>query len=194
MNRRHLPLAAAAVAALGLAAAGCTAAPEQPNGSNTVTTSEAPLNGGNPTPDTVTDYPPEPSYVELALGETYTYDDGVSVTISQYGTGTSTDLPGVEEAIPLGTLYPVIEYTVTNGSSEPITPNPFGLAATFGETGEPASTVYDDQSTGGIANTTMILPGATATNRIGLYAPETGPYTIQYAPTYDHSPIFYTRR
>lgn len=114
-----------------------------------------------------------------AYGDTYTYTDGLAITVSkvgkytpsQYAAGTH---PG-DEAV-------VLTVKVTNGEKKPFDTSLVGVNVKAGADGAAAEQIFDDTS--GIGFSGTIVPGATATARFGFDIPKgaAGKLDIEVAP------------
>lgn len=102
-----------------------------------------------------------------AYGDTYTYTDGLAITVShvakytpsQYAAGTH---PG-DEAV-------VLTVKITNGTKKPFDTTLVGVNVKAGADGAATEKIYDDTS--GIGFSGTIVPGSTATARFGFDIPK----------------------
>lgn len=91
----------------------------------------------------------------LAFGETYTYPDGVAVTVAE----PEPFVPSERARVDGPAEYLAITFTIDNGSEDPLDPMPYPTVSSAGRDGV---TVVDPNRTERTP-ATIILPGAAAT-------------------------------
>ena len=138
-------------------------APEQPGGVKSPASS-AKKKSTAPKPSA------SPSSLTKRFGSTFTWDDGVAVTV---GKGTPfTSGPYAAPASTKGLLFTV---TVTNGSKEPVNPMLINLQATSGQ--QQAEAIFDSEQ-GIDLPTADVLPGRSTTYKAAFSNPS-APFTMQ---------------
>jgi len=192
MNRRCYALfGAAAVLAAGLSVSGCSQgfAPEDGGSSPAVSSTLPP-----PTPDdVVTDYPPSPSDsapAVMMLGETYTYPDGLQLTVEQLPDGVIPESYGFVSP-EVGTPYPVFRYTITNGGTVPFDPALASQTINYGPTGTAPGQLY------GVGEGLQywqgaVLPGQSQSLEVAYDMPVGQDVTITFTPSFEHMPAIFT--
>lgn len=146
-----------AVASSGKKSGTSSAAPPATQ-AGTTTTAKAP---GKPAAST------KKKPATAAYGDTYTYTDGLAITVShvakytpsQYAAGTH---PG-DEAV-------VLTVKITNGTKKPFDTALVGVNVKAGADGAATENIYDDTSGTGFSGT--IVPGSTATAKFGYDIPK----------------------
>jgi len=124
----------------------------------------------------------------LAFGETFAWDDGVSMTVSEPEPFTPSDLAmGADQAVNLA-----FTLTITNDSSENVQPVVFSRLAS-GDTD--ATRIFDVGAEGGqvgIPPTTAILPGESITWREAWSVADPDSLTMQTAPSFQYEDAIFT--
>lgn len=140
---------------------------------------------------------PSPSKKTGALiakfGETFTYDDKLSVTIKHVGTTTAGPYAAPEAA--RGQEVQIFEITLTNGSEDTYEPAGFYETVVYGKAGTKAENVFD--SGNGISTgyfTGVMLPGATQTIQTALAIPSAELATTVFSvrPSFAHKAVAVT--
>ncbi|KRE29099.1 hypothetical protein ASG80_20410 [Agromyces sp. Soil535] len=132
---------------------------------------------------------PDAAPVEgLAFGETMTWEDGVSMTVSEPETFTPSDLAmGADQAKNLA-----FTLTITNDSSENIQPVVFSRLASDGTEATRIFDVGADGGQVGIPPTTAILPGESITWREAWSVADPDSLTMQTAPSFQYEDAIFT--
>ena len=119
----------------------------------------------------------------LDFGETVTYDDGLSVTVSE-----PTQINPGEYAYPEVAEATQFTITIVNGSDAPFDPS-FAYANVQSSNVE-AEEVFSD-TLGGPPSTT-VLPGRETTYKAAFATADPSDIVFQLAPTWDHEDTFWT--
>jgi hypothetical protein len=195
MNRRLTTTLAAAVL---LAAAGCSAQAEPGTdaGFPPVTETAAPPAVAEPSPEPTTEEPapePEPTEEEpasssgtVAFGETWTYSDGLEVTVASAGpVAVAPDAYGVETT---GGEALALEITIKNNTGATFDPSvAMTSSVSYGDAGTTAEQVFDG-TYGGDMFTGAIPAGKSKTvvEAYGIPHAELGDVVVVFAPSFDH--------
>lgn len=176
MTRRTILTSAAAAVLLAAGLTACnTAQPTETPGQTTSTPIDV------STPEITT--PPV-----VQMGETYTYDDGLQITLTEWGTDPAGEYPGTTQTVPPGAPVPVYQVSITNGTTEPFDPTMVNTSVTNTTTGETASALVTGNSTG-VFWSGMILPGNTAVHRTGYDIDPAAPTTTTITVDWDRLPL-----
>jgi hypothetical protein len=197
MKKLTTVIAAASLSVLALASCGTgtinAATPgKAPAAASSSTTSDP---GNFPTPDTDTtaedaattpDEPEAPS--EIRFGQTWTWEDGTSVTVSTPKKFTPSTYAAGTDGFKKFVMFTV---TIKNGSKKKLdlfaTPNLMS-----GET--EASAVFDtDKGLEGTPNSS-IRPGRTAKFKVGYGVTTTTDLVMEYSPTLEHEDAVFTTK
>lgn len=191
---------AATAAALAMTACvpttGGSASDDSPSGTNRPTTSSATsdpveedaLAGTSPSTSdepTVEEPTTDDGLTDeiLDFGETVTYDDGLSVTVSE-----PTQINPGEYAYPEVAEATQFTITIVNGSDAPFDPS-FAYGSVQSSNVE-AEEVFSD-TLGGPPSTT-VLPGRETTYKAAFATADPSDIVFQLAPTWDHEDTFWT--
>lgn len=119
------------------------------------------------------------------FGQTFVYDDGITVTISA-----PTAFTPSSTAIPSGPgKYVTFEVTIVNGSPENYNPNMITLSAQSGNT--EADRVFDTAKDIG-SPTTTVLPNRQVTFKAAFKVENPTDLIVQIAPSFDHEDTIFT--
>lgn len=144
---------------------------------------------GTPVPTQDEGEAPDAGTVDgLAFGDTMTWDDGVSMTVSEPEPYTPSDLSaGADQAEDL-----VFTLTITNDSTENVQPV---VLSTLSSGGTEATRIFDVGAEGGqvgIPPTTAILPGESITWREAWSVADAASLTMQTAPSFQYESVVFT--
>lgn len=156
-------------------------APAAPSVTAAAPTTSAPAPKPTPIP---TPTPTEPGGV-AKFGKTYTWTDGLSVTVSapapytpsQYAAGVTKGVPNV-----------VVGITIVNKTKAPFDPVLFHVTAQSGN--EEAKKIFDTNV--GTTPTTKVLPGREVTFKMAFSAPAPNDMVLEVTPSFDHDSVIYT--
>lgn len=182
-------LTSAAAAALLLALTGCATESGAPNdpGEAAPTGTNRPAETTEPEP--AAEPEPEPTPEPVAnpkFGETYTWEDGLALTVSQPEPFTPGEWAAKDEA----PAYVKFTITVVNGTGENF--DPAMVYPTVQSANVEATTVYDsDAGLGGPPSTTL-LPGREAVFAVGFGVNDPADLVMEIAPSWDHQPAIFT--
>lgn len=182
MERRPitaLSIAAAVFLSAGLGACSTPASQPTPNETTIVDPPSPP-----PTEEQVEETPHS-----VALGQSYTYDSGLTVTVAQVATGVADEY---DYSLPAGTEYPIYEFTITNGADVPFDPAMAMATVNYGDQGLPAESKssYGDGTT--YTFTGVVLPGKSSSIRTGYAVPAGESVVITFAPDLESAPAVFT--
>ncbi|MFZ5850350.1 MAG: hypothetical protein ACOYY2_03010 [Actinomycetota bacterium] len=178
---RLIPLALGA-----LLLAGCTsgsAGDAEPTGTNAPAATTAAAESEPEPPAETT--PAAPAYA--AFGQTYTWDDGLAVTVSPPAPFTPSETAAFTES----PAYLAFEVKVVNGTAEPYEPAVLYLTLQSGNT--EASQVFD-VGEAGLAGppATPLLPGREAVFKVGFGVADPADLVMQVAPGFEYDPAIFT--
>ncbi|MEI5582470.1 MULTISPECIES: DUF2510 domain-containing protein [unclassified Agromyces] len=144
---------------------------------------------GTPVPtEEATDGPDADATAGLAFGDTMTWDDGVSMTVSAPEPYTPSELSaGADQAVDL-----VFTLTITNDSPENVQPV---VLSTLSSDGTEATRIFDVGAEGGqvgIPPTTAILPGESITWREAWSVADESSLTMQTSPSFEYESVVFT--
>lgn len=129
-----------------------------------------------------------PSGADGAFGETITYDNDVSITVSAPVPLTPSETAfGADQANQL--LFTV---TIVNGSAENLEPSVYATASSAGVA---ATDIYDSGNAAGDVGsspTTTILPGGTATWLQGFSVADPSDLVLQISPSFDYDDVIFS--
>jgi hypothetical protein len=173
-----------AVLLLGLALAACATTEAEPGaetrGTNTPTTTEtAPPPTVEPEPE------PEPEVPSvLPFGDTWTYEDGLVLTVSAPEPFEPSEYAAGHEAFP---NHLVFEVRIVNGTDAPFDPS--GVYASVQSGNVEGSEIYDESLIG--PPQTTLLPGREAVWRTGWAVADPADLVLEITPSFEHeSAIF----
>jgi hypothetical protein len=129
-----------------------------------------------PTPEP----PPQPEYGEFG-GAGFTYDDGITLTI------TAPEAFTPSEYAYTGTEWPEyirFDITLTNGTGAPFDPS--GIYGTLASGGGEAEAVFDTDNGLEGSPVTAVLPGKSVTWSEGYGVADPADLTFQIAPSFEH--------
>lgn len=186
---------------LALALAGCGGGSPSDEalerGSNAPTettevTPEAPET--TPTPEATTETPttpPEPESPEDAgfatWGQTWTWDDGLTATISAPEEFTPSEWSAGGEGAAAHVAFTII---VVNGTAAPFDPAMMMVTAQSGNT--EASEVYDTENGFGGSPMTTVLPGRETSYKVGFGVSDPNDIVLEFTPSWDHDASIWT--
>lgn len=160
-----------AVAALVVVLAGC--------GGTSGEKSDANPQGSNadkPAASEETTQSPEPEAANPKFGQTYTWDDGMSVVISKPQSFTPSEYAGVEGA----TKYVKFGVRLVNKTGKPF--DPALVYATLQSGNEEAEAVYDSENSIGESPSTKLLDGREAKWVIGFAVNDPADLVLEISP------------
>lgn len=180
----------AATAALALALTGCAAtggasSDDSPSGSNRPTTSSS--STSEPEEDAVADAETADDTASadeiLDFGETFIYEDGVSLTVGE-----------PKQVTPGPWAYPEVSeatsFTITVVNDSDAALDVAGAYPTVQSSNVEAEEVYDDDYSG--APETAVLPGREATWTVAFATSDPSDLVFQMAPTWEHREAIFT--
>jgi hypothetical protein len=129
-----------------------------------------------------------PPVVNPKFGETYTYEDGLVVTIGTPQPYTPSESAAVGEPRP--PAFVVFDVTVVNGSQANYEPAIFSVSLQSANVEE--QQVFDSANGIGGTPTTPILPGREAAFRLAFGATNPNDLVMQVSPSFEHEPIIFT--
>lgn len=138
-----------------------------------------------PEPAEEPEAPPQPEYGEFG-GAGFTYDDGITLTI------TAPEAFTPSEYAFTGTDWPAyirFDITLTNGTDVPF--DPAGAYGTLSSGGQEGEAVFDTDN--GLDGTPMtpVLPGKSITWSEGYGVADPADLTFQVAPGFEHEPALF---
>jgi hypothetical protein len=143
----------------------------------------SPASGVNRPASTTTTPPP----ANPQLGQTYTYENGLAVTVGQPQPYTpSSSAAGADPALP-ALLFPI---TIVNGSTENYETSSFSTTLQSGN--QEASKIYDTANNVGSAPSTPTLPGREAAFQIAYAVTNPADLVMQVRPEFDYTAIIFT--
>lgn len=126
------------------------------------------------------------------LGQTYTYESGLKVTVSKAGVGEVAQYAaGADPGTPMATFT----VTITNGTAATYDASLSTVTVAYGGDGVQAEQVYDMERGYGVGFTTKILPGRKATAEYGFGVPVGGlkDLVVEVSPGFlDHESVLFT--
>jgi hypothetical protein len=143
--------------------------------------------GGEPSPEAASP-PTSAAAVNPRFGETYEYEDGLSLTISAPQPYTPSDSAAVGEPVP--TQFVVFEVTIKNGTGGNYDPVSFTATMQSGNTEQ--QQVFDSAAGIGGTPTTPILPGRESVFRIAFGAGDPNDLVMQVSPGFEYDAVIYT--
>ena len=193
MNRRTS--VAVAVAALALAAAGAcssgTQASIQPPPSTTAATTDqgTPSDILPPPGAPTTDTPSSPS--TGPIGSTFTYTDGLSVTVTSLQRFTPSDTAA---GVNSGQAAVIATVTIHNGTGADVNLAAVQVNAYGGSAGNQATAVFDSANNIGIGFSGSVPVGRSVTARyaFALAPPDLSNVVVQVTPGFDYEPASFT--
>ena len=186
-------IALSVAAALALSACGTTSGTttDQKTGSNRPTATVTETAPPAETSEDTTVEEPEPSLTGgdpgiLKMGETFTYVDGLQVTIS-----TPTPMTSSEWAAPGSAAGLSFDVTILNGTSNPYDPSLDYLTAQIGNT--EAEEIFDTDNGYDGTPMTSILPGREASYKVAFVGTDTENVVFEYVPgDWDRGGLIFT--
>lgn len=156
----------------------------------TVTVTETPTAAAEPEPEPVEE--PAPSLTDtegpgiLKLGKSFTYSDGLQVTVSTGKPFTASDT-----AAPTGGAAGVL-YTITmvNGTGAAFDPSLSSATMQAGNT--EAEEIFDSAQGLDGSPTTTVLPGREVEYQIGFEAAGERDVVLEFTPSFDHGSLLFT--
>lgn len=194
MNRRHTTylrratVGAATAAFLTGIVIGCgTPGTPTPEATDTITMGDTPSQNrpddSYPTADDVI----EPAIINL--GETYTYPDGLAITVTDAGTTIAGEYPGGSpQIVPPGNPIPMFETTLTNNTGQIIDPAMVTTSLINTDNGQAVSGLYTTD-TSAIFWDGLIVPGTFATHTDAYDIAPGTPATMTVSVDYDRPPL-----
>lgn len=139
------------------------------------------------TKDTPAEDTPTEASSEVAFGKTYTYEDGLSVTVSKPSTYHPTRYAAVTKKSP---HYVTFKVTVVNKTAKKVDLTLFN--ATVQSSSEEAEAVFDSE--GGLEGSpsTSLLKGRESTFKIGFGVQDPKDIVMDVAPDFDHDTATFT--
>lgn len=132
------------------------------------------------------DMPSGPSQA-VAFGDTYTWDDGLAVTISAPTEFTVSEFWAEDFDLEANTpLY--FEITVTNGTTEPF--DPFMADANVLSGGKQAETVFSGEDVDLDTPTVQLLPGKSISYNVGFVVADVDDLQFSWGD-WDRDPVFF---
>lgn len=149
-------------------------------------TQDAPTTQDETKDTPATDSPAEASS-EVAFGKTYTYKDGLSVTVSKPSTYHPTSSAAITKKWP---HYVTFKVTVVNKTANKVDLNLF--TATAQSSSKEAEAVFDSE--GGLEGppSTRLLKGRESTFKIGFGVQDPKDIVMDVAPDFDHDTATFT--
>lgn len=137
-----------------------------------------------------TQTPPPIDTMRHLFGETHTYDDGITVTISEPQQFELSEIASLEGDIRAHQI--AFEVTVTNNSSETFQPEPYPEVTSDGST---ATLIHDVENPFGdfsFSSGTPLDPGESRTYLHGYSVDSMDSITVELSPTWQHDDVRFT--
>lgn len=116
------------------------------------------------------------------FGKTWIYDSGIEVTVKQAGGAEASEYAaGVEET---GGHYGLYEVTIANGTDEILDPSMTNVEVNYGDSGSPASRVFDEGLDDFFQG--KVLPGKSQTITEGYAIPAGEDVIMSVTPDFSH--------
>lgn len=186
MNRKHTALAALAAASLALTACSAVeAADAPPPSSSDVTPSPWTPSEPEPTAEELEEVPDDLGPVIASFGEDWTYEDGITVKVSDPVAFTPSEYAAGGENHQHHVKFTV---TLTNGSTAALDPTlAFDSVSSGGGEGD---AVFDDGLDG--SPMTTLIPGRSVSYDVGYGVADPSDIVFEMSPTWDHEPAIFT--
>ncbi len=140
----------------------------------------APPTSAKPTPSPVA----KPGVARF--GQTYTWADGLAVTVSAPADyKPSKSAAGAKAGVP----YLVFTITIVNGTDTPFDPVLFHATAQSGN--EEAEPIFDSANKVGGSPSTKVLPGREVTFKIAFSTPTPTDVVLEVSPSFEHDSVMY---
>lgn len=185
-----------ATALVGLLAAGCASTEgsgttDEPTGTNAPTaaaTESAPPTMQSPSPSTTTSTtPPQPAApANPTFGETYTWEDGISVTVSPPEPFEPSEYAIAGE----WPAYLAFNVKVVNGTQANFDPSMFSTTLQSGNT--EGDEVFDSANGFEGSPSTTLLPGREAVFKIGYGVQDAADLVMEVSPSFEHESAIFT--
>lgn len=191
--RKTAALAAAASVLFSLGACATTdgETTASPTGGTNRPTESSSQSSTTPEPEPTTEPEPESSLTDtegpgiLALGESFTYSDGLQVTV-----GKPQKMVSSEWASPSGTAGLVMDVTIVNGSPTPFDPSMGYATAQSGNT--EAEEIFDSENGLEGSPSTSVLPGREVTYKMAFAGTDLDSFVLEFATSFEHGPLIFT--
>lgn len=144
-------------------------------------------------PDTVSEPAPEPEPEDdgpAKFGETFTYEDGIAISVSQPVTGQASEYAaGGDET---GGAIRILTVTILNGTKKVFDPGMVRADLNYGPNGTAASRVFDSSNNLGAGFEGKILPGKKQVAKLAFGVPK-GPQEIlvSISPSFKHNEVLF---
>lgn len=189
----HLPATALSAALLtgAVLLTGCTggAVDDDPQAGSNRPTADAPADPAAGEAEVAPEPEPEPvdeGPAVLSFGQTFTYENGVSLTVGAPGPYTPSEY-AMDVAAPHVVVFPI---TIVNGSSAPI--DPAMWYATVQSQNVEAEKVYDSEALGDEPSTSL-LPGREAAFKVGYGVGDPADLVMEVTPgMMEYQDVLYT--
>jgi hypothetical protein len=122
------------------------------------------------------------------FGETYKYDDGLTVTISPPQPYTPSDTAFIAEPAPAA--FVAFDVTVVNGTQANYDPAMFSVSMQSANVEQ--EEVFDSANGMGGSPTTAILPGRESVFKVAFGATDPNDLVMQVSPSFEHDSVIFT--
>ena len=129
-----------------------------------------------------------PPVVNPKFGETFTYEDGLVVTVGAPQPFTPSEYAFVGEPAP--PAFVAFDVTIVNGTQQNFDPVSFYVTMQSANVEE--EQIFDSENGIEGSPSTPILPGREAVFKIAFGATNPNDLVMQVSPSFDHEPIIYT--
>lgn len=130
------------------------------------------------------DQAPEDS--TLTFGETYKYEDGVSIRVGKPKPFKPSEYAAADEA----PAYLSFEVVIVNGGAEPFDPSVSTASLQSGDT--EASEVFDTENGFDGSPSTKVLPGRQTKYKIGFGVQNPKDLVLEFSPSFEHESQIFT--
>jgi hypothetical protein len=121
------------------------------------------------------------------FGETYTWEDGIEVTISQPSTYRPSDSAAGTDGFKKFVLFTV---TVKNGGKDRFDPGLFGINGLSGDT--EASQVFDSAKDIGGGPNASLLPGRSVKFKAAFGVADASDIVLEVSPSWEHDDVMFS--
>ena len=121
----------------------------------------------------------------LKMGESFTYSDGLQITLSKPTAMTSSEWAYPESAQGLS-----FDVTIVNGTGAKYDPSMGYMTAQIGNT--EAEEIFDTDNGYDGTPSTSVLPGRETTYKVAFAGTDTTNLVVEYAPDWDRGSLVYT--
>ena len=175
------------LAACGAQTSGAESAATNAAGTNAPSTTAAPAAAAAETEEASETQSASPAEEQMPqFGESYTWEDGITVKIGQpkaYKPSQSASVTGDGDAI-------AFNVTIVNGTGERFDPAMFN--ATMQSSNVEADQIFDSAKKLGGAPSTTILPKRESSFQVGFTVADKKDLVLEVAPSWDHESVIFT--